>query len=90
MRSPKICPNSKQISKAHVYRVTKFADLDSWLKIKIKIIHFYLTFSPPSEISRTAVDQLALPYSFLSSHLALCRAPTSVNARKCTKDDILS
>jgi hypothetical protein len=24
---------------------------------------FYLTFSPPSEISRTAVDQLALPYT---------------------------
>jgi hypothetical protein len=49
--------------KAHVYRVTKCADLDSWLKIKIKIIHFYLTFSPPSEISRTAVDQLSLPYT---------------------------
>jgi hypothetical protein len=28
----------------------------------MEIINFYLTLSPPSEISRTAVDQLALPY----------------------------
>jgi hypothetical protein len=28
----------------------------------MKIINMYLTLSPPSEISRTAVDLLALPY----------------------------
>jgi hypothetical protein len=45
-----------------MYRVTKCVDSDSWLKIKIKKLIFYLTLSPPSEISRTADDQLAVPY----------------------------
>jgi hypothetical protein len=40
----------------HVYRVTECVDSDSEVKIKIKIIKMYLTFSPPREISRTAID----------------------------------
>jgi hypothetical protein len=49
--------NSEQIPKAHVYRVTKCVDSDSGEKEK----KMYLTLSPPSEISRTADGQSALP-----------------------------
>jgi hypothetical protein len=59
--------NSEQICTAHGSRVTKCVDSDSGVKIKIKVINFDLTLSPPSEISRTEVYQLALPYWSINS-----------------------
>jgi hypothetical protein len=45
-------------------KVTKCVDSDSGVKIKIyKLQLLFLTLSPPREISRTAVNQLALPYN---------------------------
>jgi hypothetical protein len=50
------------MSKAHVNGVSKCEDSDSGVKIKIIIVNLYSNLSPLSEISRSAVDQIALPY----------------------------
>jgi hypothetical protein len=46
---------TKYLYRVYLYRVTKCVDSDYGVKQK-KQIKFYLTLSPPSKISRSAVD----------------------------------